>query len=293
MNVRVLIATSSSDEILFLQEVLEEVEYGRRWRGWTGIQPLEAASLDDAIAILSGKPVDAVLLDLSLCGERPIDAFRRLQASAPRTPVILIVGPEEIEVAVRLLREGAQDFLIAHEVDAIPLAHALGNAMERHRLLSAARAGSREDALTGVLNGTAFLALADRDRRLAEKLGCRWMVMLAEPREDGSPIPVSIQHQAAEQRRDLLLIQTADALRLLAGPTDLLARIGDLRFGLGIFDSPTESVEAAWSRIHSAAREDRISIGAAIFDARHPASLELLIEQAAQDLAPKAMAVRT
>jgi len=292
MNVRVLVATSSSDEILFLQEVFEDIESGRHWRGWASIRALHATSLDDAIAILTDEPLDAVLLDLRLCGERAIDAFRRLQAPAPHTPVIFIVRPEETEVAVRLMRESAQDFLIAHEVDAIPLAHALGNAMERHRLLSAARAGCREDALTGLLNGTAFLALADRDRRLAEKLGCRWMVVIAEPHDGGTPMQLSI-HAAAEQRRDLLLIQTADGLRRLAGPTDLLARIGDLRFGLGIFDSSTESLEAAWSRIHSAAREDHIAIGAAIFDARHPAPLELLIEQAELDLTPKAMAMRT
>ena len=149
MNLRVLVATSSSDEILFLQEVLEDIESGRHWRGSAGIQTLQAISLNDAITILSDEPVDAVLLDLDLCSERPIDAFRRLQAPAPRTPVILIARPEDTEVAVRLVREGAQDFLIAHEVDAIPLAHALGNAMERHRLLSGARAGCREDASPG------------------------------------------------------------------------------------------------------------------------------------------------
>ncbi|HEV2199096.1 MAG TPA: response regulator [Bryobacteraceae bacterium] len=287
-----LVATSSSDEILFLQEVLEDIESGRHWRGWASIQARQAISLNDAIAILTDEPVDAVLLDLRLCGERPSDAFRRLQASAPHTPVIFIARPEETELAVRLMREGAQDFLLAHEVDAIPLAHTLGNAMERHRLLSGARAGCREDALTGLLNGTAFLALAGRDRRLAEKLGCRWMVVVAEPRDDRTPLVQPSIHEAAEQRRDLLLIQTADQLRLLAGPTDLVARIGDLRFGLGIFDSPAESVETAWSRIHSGASEGRIAIGASIFDPRHPAPLEILIEQAERDLTPQAIAMR-
>jgi DNA-binding NarL/FixJ family response regulator len=294
MNIRILIATSSFDEILFLREVFEDIEAARHWRGWAGIQALQATSLDDAIAILTDEPVDAVLLDLDLCGERAVDAFGRLQASAPRTPIVLLAHPEDSEVAVRLIREGAQDFLITGQIDAVPLAHALGNAMERHRLFAGARAGCLEDSLTGLWSATAFRTLADRDRRLAERLGCRWMVALAEPRND--PPQHSPPHSildVAHQRRDLLLIQTAEELRQLAGPTDLLARIGDLRFGLGIFDTSTEPIEAAWLRIHAAADQSGIALGGAIFDAAHPLSLEVLIEQAGLDLAPKAMAMRT
>ena len=287
MNARILIATSTSDEILFLQAVLDDIQSGRYWRGWVNIQTLHAMSLDDAIGILADEPVDAVVLDLALCGVRAIDAFRRLQAAAPRVPVVLIARPEDTEVAVRLMREGAQDFLISHLVDAAPLAHALGNAIERHRLLSGARAARMEDPLTGLLNRTAFLALADRDRRLAERFGCRWMVVFAEPRDGGPPM------QETPERQDLLLIETAEWMRRLAGPTDVVARVGDFRFGLGVFDTAGETVEAAWSRLHTAARENRIAIGAAIFDAAHPAPLEMLMEQAELDLTPQAMAVRT
>jgi PleD family two-component response regulator len=295
MNVRVLVATASSDEVLFLQEVLEDIHTGRHWRDWVSIQALMATSLDDAIAILGDEPVDAVVLSVELCKDRAIDAFRRLQAAAPLTAVILLARPDETEIAVRLMREGAQDFLIAHAVDAGPLAHALGAAIERQRLLMGARAACMEDPFTGLLNRTAFLMLADRDRRLAEKLGCRWMVLLAQPSDTTAPAQNASSHQenVAAEQHDLLLIETADQLRGLAGPTDLLARVGEFRFGLGIFDTPRETAEAAWSRIHSATREYRVAIGAAIFDYAHPVSLETLIAQAEMDLTPRVMAVRT
>jgi CheY-like chemotaxis protein len=295
MNVRVLVATANSDELLFLQEVLEDIQTGRYWHGWVSVQALMAMSLDDAVALLTEEAVDAVVLDVELCGGRAIDAFRRVQAAAPRTPVILITGREDMEVAVRLVREGAQDFLVASSVDAVPLAHALGTAIERHRLLSSARAASLEDPFTGFLNRTAFLVLADRDRRLAEKLGRRWMLVLAEPDKPAAALlPASTDREnITAERRDLLLIETAERMRSFAGATDLIARVGDSRFGLGIFDSVTETVEAAWSRIHSAARENHIAIGAAIFDFAHPAPLEALLEQAERDLTPNAIAVRT
>ncbi len=286
MNVRILLATPNSEELLFLEEVLEDIQTDRHWRGWVRIEPVHAMSMEDAVSVLTDVPVDAVVLDLALCGGRAADGFRRLQQTAPHVPMVLIAQPEDREIAVHLMREGAQDFLLSPQVDAAPLAHALGNAMERHRLLAAARAARTIDPLTGLLNRSAFFSLAERDRRLAENLGCRWMVVVAEPSEN---LPAIYEAVGA---RDLLLIGAAEWLRRLAGPTDVVARLGETRFAMSVFDSGAESVEAAWSRIHTSAEESGVAIGAAIYDKAHPSPLEMLIERAERDLAPKAMAVR-
>jgi PleD family two-component response regulator len=286
MNVRILLATPNSEELLFLGEVLEDIQTDRHWHGWVRIEPLHAMSMEDAVSLLIEEPVDAVVLDLMLCGDRAADGFRRLQATAPHVPVVLLARPQDREIAVHLMREGAQDFLLSPQVDAAPLAHALGNAMERHRLLSGARAARTTDPLTGLLNRSAFFSLAERDRRLAEKLGCRLMVVVAEPR-DNQPAACG-----TTQGRDLLLISTAEWLHRLAGPTDVVARLGETRFAMSVFDSAAESLEAAWSRIHTSAQESGTAIGASIFDCAHPSPLEMLIERAERDLAPKAMAVR-
>ncbi len=166
MSLKILIATENSEDILFLHDVLGDIQNGRHWRGWVEIQTLHALSIDFAVEILTDESADAILLDLSLCGCRAIDEFRRLQAVAPQTPVVLIAPAADTDVAVRLMREGAQDFLLAHEVDAEPLARALGNAIERHRVLAGAIAARWEDALTGLLNRTAFLGLAEREKVL-------------------------------------------------------------------------------------------------------------------------------
>jgi GGDEF domain-containing protein len=154
------------------------------------------------------------------------------------------------------------------------------NAIERHRLLTASRAASTHDTLTGLLNRAGFLACAERDRKLAAKLGRRLMVMVAE-------IPITCD----EQQKDLALVETADHLRNVTGPTDLLARIESTRFGLTIFDTEVESLEVACTRIPAALRPHRIQIGAAIFSTDDPVTLDVLLEQAAIDLSPKALAV--
>jgi PleD family two-component response regulator len=284
---RVLLVESESEDALFFQDVLAEIESGRYWDKWVHIETLHAPTWSDAVAILGNETLDVILLDLDLADSQGIDTFRAAQAQAPEIPVILLVGPESGELAARMVRDGAQDFLIKKQVDCAPLAHAIRNAVERHRLLMAARAAATTDPLTGLLSRNGFLACADFDRKLAERLGRRLMVMVAEPKSLSE-----IASAYGEHRRDLALVEAADHLRTLVGPTDLLGRLGETRFGLAIFDTGLESVEEIWARIHSSAAGHRILIGAAIFDADRPASLEALLDQAILDLTPSALAMR-
>jgi PleD family two-component response regulator len=288
MLVRVLLVESEPDDVLFMREVLMEIESGRYWSTWVQIEILNASTLTAALAVLANQLVDIILLNPDLSDSQGIDTFRRMHSASDRVPIVLLAGPEDAAMAVRLVRDGAQDFIAKRCMDCAPLAHAMRNAMERHRLLSAARAGASTDSLTGLTNRAGFLTLADRDRKLAERLGRRLMILLAEPRN-----LYDIPGESGQQRRDLTLVELADHLRSLAGPTDLIARLGEIRFGMAVFETDVESLEEVWARMHSAAAEHRMQIGAAIFSSERPTSLDVLLEQAALDLTPAALAMRT
>jgi PleD family two-component response regulator len=281
---RVLLIESEPEDIVFLRDVLTEIGEGRHWNNWVNIEILEAVSWRQAAAILSNEPVEIILLDLDVLDSQGPETFRRAQLVAQHIPMVLLVGGYEESLGVQLVRAGAQDFLVKKQVDCAPLAHAMRNSIERHRLLTAARAGSAHDTLTGLLNRGGFLGAADRDRKLAEKLNRRLMLVAAE-------IPAAAHDDA--QRRDLALVEAADHLRGVAGPADLLARIEPARFGMIVFDSEAEPVEAARARIHAALRGHHIKIGAAIFSPADPVTLDALLEQAFQDLSPNAMAMRS
>jgi GGDEF domain-containing protein len=175
-----------------------------------------------------------------------------------------------------MVRDGAQDFLLKQEVDCAPLARAMRNALERHRLLAATRATSMTDQLTGLLTRPAFLTLADRDRLLAERLGRRIMILVAEL--------VGLDGRA--QVRDLALVEAADSLRGRAGPAALVARLGHSLFGLSVLDTEAESVEEIQARLDASTTAGKIALGSAVFDPRHPVSLDALLEQAALNLDP-------
>jgi two-component system cell cycle response regulator len=287
VNLRILILEPDPEYLQFLREVLMEIESGRYWSNWVRFDTLDAACWDEAAAMLASEPIDILLLDTQLPDCRGLETFHRAQTIASSIPMILLAEPDDEDAAVRMVREGAQDFLLKTQVDCAPLAHAIRNAVERHRLLSAARAAVVTDSLTGLPNRVEFFTFADRDRKLAERLRRRLMILVAEPKN-----LTELATAFGEQRRDLALVEAADHLRSLAGPADLVARIGETRFGIAIFDTDFESVEEAWARIHAAAFGHRMLVGAAIFDSDHPASLDALLHQAALDLAPSALAMR-
>jgi diguanylate cyclase (GGDEF)-like protein len=236
--------------------------------------------------MLSAELIDVVLLSLDLPDSQGIETFRRAQNTAPSVPIVLLLGASEELLGLRLIRDGAQDFLLKKHVDCAPLAHAMRTAMERHRVLTATRASSTHDTLTGLLNRAGFVASAEHDRKLAERLGRRLMLMVAEPKDLGE-----IADAHGEHRRDLVLVEAADYLRSLVGP-DLLARIGCARFAICSFET-FESLEDALSRLRSALLLYRIQIGASIFSPDHPVTLDALLQQAAVDLTPNALAMRT
>jgi DNA-binding NarL/FixJ family response regulator len=321
MTLHILLAVSGEEDRLFLEDVLAEVEGREYWSDWVHLETVHASTWEEAAVALKEAgdrqapahpasdrqpPVDLFLLDLSLRVQdlavpsardprrrdasrervQGIEAFRRAQAAAPNVPVVLLVSSDEIAIAEHLLREGAQDFLVKSQVDCGPLAHAIRNAIERHRYLESARAAAMTDSLTGLLNRAAFLALAERDRKLAGALDRRILIAAAEPEM------TSHEGLDKQQDRDLALIEAAERLRELTGPLDLLARIGERGFAWAVFETGDRTLENAWARLNGASAALRLNVGAAVFRPESPLSLEELLEQAERELAPVAVAAR-
>ncbi|MCU1334734.1 MAG: diguanylate cyclase [Bryobacterales bacterium] len=278
VTLRVLLAESGTEETLFLRDVLTDLDGARYWSDWVHVEASHASTWADTAAILATEAMDILLLDPDLPDSQGAETFRRVHVAAPNVPVILLVESSATSLAERLVRDGAQDFLLKQEVDCAPLARAIRNALERHRLLAASRATSMTDQLTGLLTRPAFLTLANRDCLLADRLRQRMMILVAEPDglDDGAR-----PHDA--HRRDLALVEAADSLRRLAGPAALVARLGRSRFGLLVFDTEAEPVEEIRARFHN---DYAIAFGAAVFDPRHPVSLDALLEQAILNLRP-------
>lgn len=92
-----------------------------------------ADCLSDGLAQLAARHVDIVLLDLGLPDSQGIDTFLRVQDVSPRSPVIVLSGMTDRDLAVVAVRAGAQDYLVKSHVTGPLLGRAIRYAIERKR----------------------------------------------------------------------------------------------------------------------------------------------------------------
>jgi MinD-like ATPase involved in chromosome partitioning or flagellar assembly/CheY-like chemotaxis protein len=93
-----------------------------------------ADRLSAGLERLAAGPIDVVLLDLSLPDSQGLDTFARVHAHAPEVPIMVLTGLDDEELAVKAVREGAQDYLVKGELDGSLLVRAMRYAIERHRV---------------------------------------------------------------------------------------------------------------------------------------------------------------
>ncbi len=98
-----------------------------------GFDVVSFADGHDALAWLMTKPVDAVLSDIKMPKITGIELLVKIHANDPETPVILMTGFAELEVAVAAIHEGAFDF-ITKPYNPTQLIHILEKAVDFKRL---------------------------------------------------------------------------------------------------------------------------------------------------------------
>ncbi|MDB6130252.1 MAG: hypothetical protein JWM04_1359 [Verrucomicrobiales bacterium] len=75
--------------------------------------------------------VDLIISDLSLPDYSGISVVRHIQSSSPHTPIIVLTGHREEQIALDCLKRGAQDFLVKGTFDSATLRRAARYAIER------------------------------------------------------------------------------------------------------------------------------------------------------------------
>lgn len=99
----------------------------------------EAASLDGGLRWLDKQRADLILLDLSLPDSQGLDTFYSVHAHAPDTPVVILSGYDDDELALDAVRAGAEDYLTKQHANSVALARSMRHAVERHKVERALR----------------------------------------------------------------------------------------------------------------------------------------------------------
>jgi DNA-binding NarL/FixJ family response regulator/anti-sigma regulatory factor (Ser/Thr protein kinase) len=90
-----------------------------------------AETLREAFAKFSCSFVDAILLDLSLPDSLGLQTIDRAAAAFSSTPIVVLTGQNDEQMALEAVRRGAQDYLIKAEADGPTIARAIRYAIQR------------------------------------------------------------------------------------------------------------------------------------------------------------------
>lgn len=125
LQFNILLVEDSPGDARLLHEILhEELGLG---------QVCHVERLEEAIAACGRLLFDVVLLDLSLPDSEGLETLAEIQAAGVRSPVIILTGIEDEQMALASLKLGAQDYLFKGRIDRYLLIKSIRYAVERAR----------------------------------------------------------------------------------------------------------------------------------------------------------------
>jgi len=78
--------------------------------------------------------IDIMLLDLNLPDSQGIDTFNSMNKHAPELPIIILTGLLDEDLAINIVSEGAQDYLVKGQIDKQLLSRSIKYSIERKRI---------------------------------------------------------------------------------------------------------------------------------------------------------------
>ena len=282
--VRVLIIDDDLEYADMLQEAFSAIEVGE-------FKTTHIDCLTKAITFLEQIQPDVILLDLSLPDSQPQDTFFTVQEKVPQIPIVVVTGHSDRSLAIRAVREGAQDYIIKGDFDFNQLARAMLYAIERHQARTILQQLSFEDELTGLLNRRGFVSLAPQNIKIAQR--ANWEILLIFSDLDGLK---SINDTFGHQEGDRAIKETADLLRETFRTSDLIARLGGDEFAVLAINASRDSINTITDRLnaniarHNVTSRDykfSLSFGIERFDSNRDMSLSEMLKKADKALYKK------
>ena len=180
---------------------------------------------------LNEEHFDAIVLSLgqeACADEYELDAILE---SAPNIAIVILSGLEDSELALRLVRRGAQDYLLRSMVDGEQLVRALRHAVERKRIERQLRFLADYDPLTGLANRKHFGEELRRACSRVDRSGKGIALMLVDL-DDFKPVNDNFGHDVG----DAVLVRVAGRMKSNVREGDLVARLGGDEFALLLYD---------------------------------------------------------
>ncbi len=215
---QVLVVEDDAAVALGLRRALELLD--------SSISVHSVSDLNSAKAILGGNQhIDVALVDLGLPDAAGIEAPITLKSIREDLTIVVITGNNSSEIAVRLIREGIQDFILKSEASPPSVLRSVRLACERHHRERELQKMAYMDQLTGALNRRGLLAAIEEAYDSAVRLDIS-AALLTLDIDHFKRINDTHGHPVG----DAILVETSRRISHFIRKNDVFGRIGGDEF---------------------------------------------------------------
>jgi len=216
--IRVLLIEDNPVDTQLITKMLHDIDR-------PSIHLKHAKHLTQGMNYLAKHETDLVLLDLRLSDSSGIETLSKVHTHSPDTPLIILTGMDDDEIAFQVVRNGAQDYLLKEGLDPRLLARSIRYAMDRSKQLQELKTMTLTDDLTGLHNRRGFHYLAEQQMKI-DKRERRVTPILFIDLDKLKEINDTLGHPCGDQA----LIDTSNILRKTLRQTDIISRVGGDEF---------------------------------------------------------------
>lgn len=193
-----------------------------------------------------------ILLDLSLPDGQGLELVKEVRQAAPRTPIVVMSGQWDDDLALKVVQEGVQDYCVKGHVDSFLLARTLRYAIERKRIEDALRRSNAELAVLFHVSSTVSRSI-DMQGLLAdiidtvtgmEILGLQRQGAILTVEDDGS---LRLAHEIGHS---LVFMEAHQRLQVGECLCGMVAKSGEMLVSAGAFEDARHTIRYAGMRDH-------------------------------------------
>lgn len=282
-TIKVLLVEDSNFDVLIIKEMLIQ-EINNNFEK-TCFDIIRAESFKEAKYKLHKDFYDIILLDLTLPDSIGLDTLKKIYAEASETPIIVLTSLNDQYVAIKAVKEGAQDYLVKGQFNANLLLRSIHYSIERHKMLVALRSMALIDQLTSLYNRRGFLNLANHHIQLAKRKK-KNLLFIYSDLDNFKYINDNFGHLAGDE----VLKDTSLILKEVFRESDIIARFGGDEFVVLATDVKKEDKDVIINRLNKKIKDYNnmkirqynlsLSIGAVFYEPGNIEDIEDILDKA-------------